>query len=75
MVSCMEYCTIAHLFGIAQSTVCETVHVVSQCILDVLMKDYIQFPTGDKPDQVVDQFNTKCGVPQCFGAIDHNNSN
>ena len=34
------------------------------------MKDYIQFPTGNKLDQVVDEFNTKWGVPQCFRAID-----
>jgi len=39
-----EYRTIAHLFGIARSTMCETVHEVYQCILNVLMKDYIQFP-------------------------------
>ena len=34
------------------------------------MKDYIQFPTGNKLDQIVYEFNTKCGLPQCFRAID-----
>ena len=65
-----EYHTIAHLFGIAKSTVCEIVHETCQCILDVFMKDYIQFPTGNKLDQVVDEFKTKWGVPQCFRATD-----
>ena len=34
------------------------------------MKDYIQFPTGDKLNKVVDEFKSKWEVPQCFGAID-----
>ena len=34
------------------------------------MKDYIQFPTRDKLNQVIDEFKSKWGVPQCFGAID-----
>ena len=65
-----EYRTIPHLFGIARSTVCEIVHETCQCILDVLMKPCIQFPTGDKLSQVVDEFKRKWAVPQCFGAID-----
>ena len=55
----IEYRTIAHLFGIAHSTVCEIVHNTCQCILDVFMKDYIQFPTGDKLNKVVDEFKSK----------------
>jgi len=43
-----EYRTVAHLFGIARSTVCKIVHETCQCILDVLMKDNIQFPARDK---------------------------
>ena len=43
-----EYCTIAHLFGIAHSTVCGIVHKTCQCMLDVLMVDYIKFPSGDR---------------------------
>ena len=65
-----EYRTIAHLFGIARSTVCGIVHETCQCILDVLMVDYIKFPSGDRLNQTVDEFKTKWGVPQCFGAID-----
>ena len=57
-----EYQTIAHLFGIVRSTVCEIVHETCHCIIDVLMKDYI--------DRVVDEFKMKWGVPHCFGAVD-----
>ena len=65
-----EYRTIAHLFGIACSSVCEIIHETCQCILDVFIKDYIQFSTGDKLNKVIDEFKLKWRVPQCFGAID-----
>ena len=65
-----EYRTIAHLFGIARSTVCEIVHETCQCIIDILMVDYIKFPSGDRLNQTVHEFKTKWGVPQCFGAND-----
>ena len=58
-----EYRTIAHLFGIARSTVCGIVHETCQCILDVLMVDYTKFPSGDRLNQTVDEFKTKWGVP------------
>ena len=65
-----EYQTIAHLFGIARSTVCKIVHETCHCIVDVLIKDYIKFPYADRLDHVVDEFKIKWGVPQCFGAVD-----
>ena len=34
------------------------------------MKEYIKFPSGDALDHVVDEFKSKWGVPQCFGAVD-----
>ena len=34
------------------------------------MKQYIKFPSGNDFDRVVDEFKTKRGVPQRFGAID-----
>ena len=48
-----------HLFGIAHSTVCGIVHETCQCILDVLMVDYIKFPSSDRLNQTVDEFKTK----------------
>jgi len=65
-----EYRTIAHLFGIARSTVCEIVHETCRCIVEVLLEDYVKFPCGVQLDHVVDEFKEKWGVPQCFGAID-----
>ena len=65
-----EYHTIAHLFGIARSTVCEIVHKTCCSVVDVLLKEYIKFPTGNCLTSVVDEFKTKWGVPQCVGSID-----
>ena len=39
----MEYETIAHLFGIAHLTICEMVYKTCQCIIEVLIVDYIIF--------------------------------
>jgi len=66
----IEYHTIAHLFGISQSTVCEIVHETCRAIVKVLMKEYIKFPSDDDLNHVVDEFKTKWGVLQCFGVID-----
>ena len=66
----IEYRTIAHLFGIGRSTVCDIVHETCRAIVKVLMKEYIKFPSGDDLDHVVDEFKIKWGVPQCLGAVD-----
>lgn len=34
------------------------------------MKKYISFPVGSSLDDVVNKFESKCGFPQCAGAID-----
>ncbi|XP_065892383.1 uncharacterized protein [Dysidea avara] len=65
-----EYRTISHLFGVARSSVCEIVHETCNAIVDVLLKEYIKFPTGRDLDQTVNLFKSKWGVPQCFGAVD-----
>ena len=65
-----EYRTIAHLFGVARSTACEIVHETCTAIVDCLLKQYIQFPSGARLDEVVDGFLNKWGVPMCVGAID-----
>ena len=59
-----------HLFGVSWSSVCEIVHETCLVIVNVLLKAYIKFPTGDNIDNVVREFKAKWGVPQCFGAID-----
>ena len=65
-----EYRTLAHLFGIARSTVCMIVHTTCKAIVDTLMKEYIFFPTGPDLKGVVDGFESRWGFPQCAGAID-----
>ena len=65
-----EYRTIAHLFGIARSTVCEIVQETCTVIVRTLLHKYIQFPTASKLNELRDVFLRKWGVPQCIGAID-----
>ena len=65
-----EYRTVAHLFGVARSSVCEIVHDTCQAIVFCLLRTYIKFPSGQQLESVIDAFQIKWGVPQCAGAID-----
>ena len=59
----VEYRTIAHLFGVARSTVCEIVHETCSAIVTRLMDTYIRFPTGDQLDRVIDESHIAIAVP------------
>ena len=65
-----EHRTIAHLFGVAGSTVCEIVHKTCLAIVESLMSTYIKFPVGSQLDRVTESFQIKWGIPQCVGTID-----
>ena len=65
-----EYHTIAHLSGIARSSVCEIIHEMCCAIVDCLLSTYLNFPSGEQLERVVSTFETKWRVPQCVGAID-----
>ena len=41
-----EYLTVAHLFGVAHSTVCTIVYSTCQAIVNSLLRKYVKFPTG-----------------------------
>lgn len=60
----------AHLFGIARSTVCVVVHETCAAIIQKLMFLYILFPTGDELSEVVRGFNETWSFPQCVGSVD-----
>ena len=47
LATCGEYRTIGHLFGVARCTVCVIVHDTFAAIVNVLLSEYIQFPTGN----------------------------
>ena len=70
LATCGEYRTIAHLFGIARCTVCVIFHDTCRAIVDVLLREYIQFPQGDQLRDVVEGFKCKWGMIQCAGTID-----
>ncbi len=65
-----EYRTIGHLFGVARSTVCIIVHSVVDAIVNVLLRQYIQFPTGEQLTNVINGFESTWNFPQCAGGID-----
>ena len=72
MVSCytlrISYST--PLFGVSRSTVCTIVHSTCQAIENNLLRKYVKFPTGDALKDVICNFESKWGFPQCVGAID-----
>ena len=70
MVTPCEYRTVAHLFGVARSTVCEIVQETCGAIVNNLMPTYIKFPQGDALKAVVEGFDRKWRFPQCVGAVD-----
>ena len=51
-----EYHTIAHLFGVARSSVCEIVWETTAAIVHCLLSTYINFPVGESLKSVVDGF-------------------
>ena len=65
-----EYRTIAHLFGVSRSSICNVVHNTCRAIVEKLGKQYISFPQGERLRGIVDGLKMKWGVPQCIGAID-----
>lgn len=66
----VEYRTIAHLFGVSRSSVCEIVQETCLAIMKCLLHVYIKFPTGQQLQEVVNYFESWWGVPQYVGAID-----
>lgn len=46
------------------------VHDTCKAIVYVLLKKYVQFPTGDQLKYVVTGFKSKFGMIQCAGSID-----
>ena len=54
-----EYRTVAHLLGIARSTVCEIVKETCTLIVTTLLHKYVCFPTGEKLEDLVSTFESK----------------
>ena len=65
-----DYRSIGHMFGIAKGTVCVILHEVCNAIVQVLMKKYIKFPSGEQLKETIDGFERYHSFPQCAGAID-----
>lgn len=70
LASNVEYRTIAGLFGLGRSTVCEIVLDTCEMIAKYLMPKYVRIPQGDSLQEVVRGFEDRWGFPQTVGAID-----
>ena len=68
--STAEYRTIANLFGVSPSFVCNCVREVFQAILDTMKTSFIFLPKGEELDEIVNVYKEKWGFPMCGGAID-----
>lgn len=68
--SSAEYRTIANLFGVGKSTVCEMVEEFCMEVWRLMRHDYMDsFPlTDERIEDCVKGFE-KIGFPQCYGAI------
>ena len=70
LATTVEYRTVAHLFGVARSTVCVVVHETCEAIVSRLLPVYILFPTSEQLADVVK------GLPPqpAGGYFDHDNA-
>ena len=68
--STAEYRTIANLFGVSKSFVCNCVKEVSSVIVQKLQSRFITIPQGDELDEVMRIYNDRWQFPMCAGAID-----
>ena len=66
----IEYRTISELFGLGLSTVCTIVLKTCKVIAQHLLPKYVCIPTGEKLQDVVDEFEHLWGFPQVAGAVD-----
>ena len=61
----------ANTFGLAKSTVSESVKTVCSLICDQLGPEFLLFPSAvEKMDLAADKFKTKFGISQVIGCID-----
>ncbi|XP_072172560.1 uncharacterized protein [Diadema setosum] len=64
-----EYRSLATLFGIGISTLCNLTREVCHAIKETLLHQYISLPSGHRLQETIHGFERR-GFPQCAGAID-----
>ncbi|CAH1263518.1 uncharacterized protein [Branchiostoma lanceolatum] len=62
--------SVADLFGVSEGSVCVIVHEVCDAINQVLWRDYISFPTGQRLKETIQGYKERWQFPQCAGAVD-----
>ena len=63
LATAAEYRTISHHFGVARFSVYEIVQETCLAIVDSLLNVYIRFPAGEQLQHVINNFESKWGVP------------
>ncbi|KAM3849596.1 uncharacterized protein ACN63O_002484 [Diretmus argenteus] len=66
----VEFRTIAHLFGVGQSTAVTIANDVASVIANYMLPLYIRTPSEDEFKVIIQGFRDRWGFPQCGGAID-----
>uniref|UniRef100_A0A671LBA6 DDE Tnp4 domain-containing protein n=1 Tax=Sinocyclocheilus anshuiensis TaxID=1608454 RepID=A0A671LBA6_9TELE len=64
------YRTLAHLFGISDTSVCLIVREFSHAVRHEMIREYIMLPEGEELQTILLGFMNHWVFPQCAGAID-----
>ena len=66
----LSFMQVSALYAVAKSTSISIIHEGVIVLLHHLVPASIKFPTGSELKQVIDDFESLCGLPLCAGAID-----
>jgi hypothetical protein len=66
----MRFKDLGDSWAIGQSTAHKVVHETVEVLKQTFVRRSIQFPTGTELNNVINDFQALCGLPQCGGAID-----
>ena len=65
-----DYRSVAQLFGLGRSTVCEVFHECCSVIVEKLLQCYLQIPNGNDLKEIIEGFECCWNFPQVVGAVD-----
>ena len=66
----VSFSQLAVTYSVGKSTAVTVVHDTIRILMEHLVLDSIRFPTGQELEQVLVDFESLSGLPQCGGAVD-----